>query len=188
MGKVLSISLLVLISILNAETSDDSLFRGISWKSSKEVVKRIEKCTLFLEADDLLIYRTKIAGVDCLVTYSFFYGQLYNGSYNFNFTQEYSDGNFYINEFENTNNTLTESYGEATKIEEVWRNEEFKNDKTKYGLAVSIGHLYYKYTWKLDNIVITHTLQGSNYSINRSLNYYNRPLLAMKSVKKKQME
>ena len=61
-----------------------------------------------------------------------------------------------------------------------WKNRLYEDEKSKYGFAVSIGHLKYLTEWYYPSppyptktVIISHVLKGDNYSIRHIIYYYS---------------
>ncbi|MDO5978120.1 hypothetical protein [Flavivirga spongiicola] len=87
------------------------------------------------------------------------------------FKKQHSNENVYIDDFEKIKNLLTKKYGSPTVDELKWNNDIFKNDKSRYGLAVSSGHLEYISIWSLPDTNIILNLATDNSKITHSLIY-----------------
>jgi len=57
-----------------------------------------------------------------------------------------------------------------------WENELYKNDKSNWGLAISIGHLSYNSVWETSTTDIELALDGNNYKVNLRVRYTSKEL------------
>ncbi|MBA7542736.1 hypothetical protein ES705_35060 [subsurface metagenome] len=71
---------------------------------------------------------------------------------------------------------LTKKYGKPWSDRTTWDNDLFKNDRSQWGLAVSIGHLSYGALWDTSKTFITLVLNGDNYEITLLAAYDSREL------------
>ncbi|GAI82346.1 unnamed protein product [marine sediment metagenome] len=104
----------------------------------------------------------------------FLQDKLYNTGYVF--TGEHSNKNDYIRDYKNLKGILTKKYGKPKSDRTTWDNDLFKNDRSQWGLAVSIGHLSYGTMWETSNTYITLILNGDNYEITLLAAYDSRKL------------
>ena len=95
--------------------------------------------------------------------------------------------NDYIDDFNDFKQALTKKYGEPAAEEVTWENDMFKNDKSKWGLAISMGHLQYLSHWKTSTTVIFAVLTGDNLTANCVVSYNSlrhESLIKVKEAKK----
>jgi len=149
-------------------------FRKANWGMSKEEVKVTEDKKPDSEYDTSLVYYVKIGGDDYLCGYSFLQDKLYNTGYVF--VGEHSNKNDYIRDYKNLKEILTKKYGKPKSDRTTWDNDLFKNDRSQWGLAVSIGHLTYGAIWEIPKTYITLRLDGDNYEISLIAAYDSRKL------------
>ena len=71
---------------------------------------------------------------------------------------------------------MTKKYGKPKKDESVWDNNLYKNDPSKWGYAVSKGHLHFKSVWDTDLTLIVLHLKGDDSEINCAINYLSKEL------------
>ncbi len=149
-------------------------FRKANWGMSKEEVKATEDKKPDSEFDNSLVYYVKIGGDDYLCGYSFLQDKLYNTGYVF--VGEHSNKNDYIRDYKNLKEILAKKYGKPWSDRTTWDNDLFKNDRSQWGLAVSIGHLSYGALWDTSKTYITLGLSGDNYEITLLAAYDSREL------------
>jgi hypothetical protein len=58
----------------------------------------------------------------------------------------------------------------------VWKDDLYKDDKSEWGFAVSLGHLAYGASWETSATKIEIMLLGDNYEINLFLSYFSKEL------------
>jgi len=182
--------LIIFIFFIIAEfaISDDFNFRKTKWGFNRSQVKEAETATLIQDASEHIAYKGNVANLNCLVVYHFQNNTLYMSSYQF--TEEHSNRNDYINDYKKIKKLLTEKYGEPETDDVVWRNNLYKDDRQEWGLAVSIGHLVYMAKWDTPNTEIALMLRGDNYSITHFVLYKSKGLKEQieKEQEKKELE
>jgi len=162
------------ISEVQTVTTYQYDFRKANWGMSKKEVKETEGKEPDSEFDNSLVYYVKIDGDDYLCGYSFLEDKLYNTGYSF--WGEHSNKNDYIRDYKNLKEILTKKYGKPKTDRTTWDNDLFKDDRSQWGLAVSIGHLSYGNIWETSKTYITLRLDGDNYEISLIVAYDSRKL------------
>jgi hypothetical protein len=156
-------------------------FRKTNWGMSMEEVSKAETATPYGDpSDDVLMFLGNISELDCVIVY-FFTNDLLTGGRYF-FTEEHSNKNDYISDYENMKELLSKKYGEPTDDEDYWKKDLYKDDYQYRGMAVSMGH-YVKYAdWEYDVTEIGIVISGENYSINHQINYTSVELKGIKEA------
>ncbi|MCD8403926.1 hypothetical protein [Tenacibaculum finnmarkense] len=138
-------------------------FRKSKWGANVSTVKTNEKLEIIDESNSLLAYKTKISGIETIIGYLFTEGKLTSGRYLS--TEEHSNKNDYINDYNNLKELLEKKYGKPKKDKKIWKNNLYQDDYSHWGFAVSLGHLLYYSSWKTENSEISVILSGENYKI-----------------------
>ena len=141
---------------------------------SREQVKATEDKEPNSEIDTTVVYKVKISGRDYICGYTFLEDKLYNSGYMF--IGKHTNENLYIDDYENLKETLTEKYGKPKTDKMTWVDDLFKDDKSEWGFAISLGDLSYRSTWETPTTYITLVLLGDNYEIDLILAYDSREL------------
>jgi len=142
---------------------------------SKEQVKATEDKKPGIEDDASLAYKVTINGKEFACAYSFLENKLYAGGYIF--IGEHTNENLYIEDYKDIKETLTKKYGKPkTDIPGLWKNDLYKDDKSQWGFAISLGHLVYGTSWETSTTRIVFSLWGDNYNIKLALYYTSKEL------------
>ena len=186
--SILLIVLLILVIftlILFAEGAKYD-FRKTNWGMSKEQVKATEDKKPGFETDTKLGYEVKIGRYKFACMYSFLENKLYESGYIF--TGKHTNKNLYIDDYEELKETLTKKYGKPKMdIPGLWKNDLYKDDKSHWGIAISVGHLVYGASWETSTTKIELMLWGDNYKINLTLFYTSKELEEwVKRIKEKE--
>ena len=144
-------------------------FRDASWGMSKDQVRKVEKLEINKGNDEMLYYDGEILNLECLVVYHFVRDKLVRGSYLI--TQEHTNKNDYISDYNVLKDSLKKKYGEPKKDKEIWKNALWKDNPEQWGFAVSYGHLKYYTKWKTEDTDIMLFLSGENFNIAVHLGY-----------------
>jgi ankyrin repeat protein len=148
---------------------DEYVFRKVRWGMSKKEVKSQEFLDIDFEADDFLVYETKIANFDVTLYYNFINNKLVGALYYFNI--KHSNRNLYIDDFNKLKGLLTKKYKKPLYDDKVWKDDLYKDNPNDYGLAIAIGDLIYRAEWDVSGSIIFLMLSGDNYDISLSISY-----------------
>jgi len=175
--SILLIMILIIIISTLALFAEEAKydFRETTWGMSKEQVKATEDGKPGIEDDTSLAYKATINGKEFACAYSFLEDKLYAGGYIF--IGEHTNENLYIEDYEDIKETLTKKYGKPkTEMPGLWNNDLYKDDKSNWGKAISMGHLGYGASWETSTTRIYFSLWGDNYNIKLALYYTSKEL------------
>ncbi len=147
-------------------------FRDTRWGMSKNQVFELEGRTANHEKSyglEILKYRKKAMGLDCLIEFIFAGNKLIRGKYIF--LEEHKHKNQYISDYKKIKDWLTEMHGMPQGSNVTWRNDLYKEDYANWGLAVGLGHLEYSSLWKNQEVEIFLTLSGENNKLSLRAEY-----------------
>lgn len=144
-------------------------FRSSHWGDTTDEVKGNEQENLSLDGKEMLIYEVDIAGLSSNLSFHFVNNQLVLGMYRI--TQPHADQNAYLDDYLRLSGLLQEKYGQPKSSEEFWNNDLFKDDYSRRGVAVSMGHYSLFTTWELKETLITLQMTGDNFEINPAILY-----------------
>jgi tetratricopeptide (TPR) repeat protein len=171
----------------SSETIDENEekdFRIANWGDSKEIVMRKEGVPNIVDnIPNIYVFSDNIAGLPCTVLYSFSDNKLTMAKYIFDV--KHSNDNAYIQDYEELVDLMTQKYGKPTsggKHNAVWLNDLFKDDYSRWGLAISCGELVFESAWDTDNTEILLQLRGENYSISLVIQYVSKHLSALRET------
>ncbi|HUS51072.1 MAG TPA: hypothetical protein VMZ91_12965, partial [Candidatus Paceibacterota bacterium] len=169
---IMSCILVIFSLILSAEEAKYD-FRKTNWGMSKEQVRATEDESLKmidLENDFLvkhIIYKVRIGDKHYHCDYVFLEDKLYLAHYSPE--KRYSDLNNYIRDYEEIKEILIKKYGKPDmkklkaledREEICWKTDLLKDDKSKWGIAVSKGDLSYMLIWETPTTNIELSLKG----------------------------
>jgi hypothetical protein len=168
------ICIFLFFSIVGLSNNTKYDFRKTNWGMSKEQVKATEDKKPDLEDDTLIAYKVKIDAKDFVCVYNFLEDKLYHSGYCF--VGEHINENLYIDDYEELKETLTKKYGKPKTEKVIWKNDLYKNDKSEWGFAISLGDLVYVAQWETSTTIIGLYLSGDNYEIGLNLFYDSKEL------------
>jgi len=144
-------------------------FRKCQWGVSKSYVKDKEKAVLTNENENVLVYNKRIGKFNTMFTYNFTKNKLTTGKYVV--INKYSDKMEYVYDYTDIQNVLISKYGKAQLDTVIWKNDIYRNDFTKRGVAVSEGQVEMYTVWNTKNSIITLKLSGLSGSVDLEILY-----------------
>ncbi len=147
-------------------------FRDTRWGMSKKQVAELEGEISHLEKSyglEIIRYRKKVLDLDCSIEFIFAGNKLIRAKYIF--LEQHRHKSQYIGDYKKIKDWLTETHGMPKGSSVTWRNNMYKEDYSKWGLAVSLGHLEYSSLWKNQEMEIFLTLSGGNNELSLKAEY-----------------
>jgi len=147
-------------------------FRETSWGMSKDQVLELEGNPSHQEKSkgvDIIGYRKKEMNIECLIEYFFERNNLIRAKYIF--LEQYKHKNQHIGDYKKIKDWLTERHGPPLGSNITWRNDLYKDYYSKWGEAISLGHLEYSSLWKNPETEIFLTLSGENNKVSFEVEY-----------------
>jgi hypothetical protein len=151
------------------KTASPSDFKNTRWGMSEEQVKRIERLKLIEEGKDFLKYDYTLIGMNCNVIYYFTDGKLSSARYTMK--QKHHDPALFSEDFIALKKHLLLLYGPCVSFKDIWQDDQFKTDESKWGFAVSLGFLTRLVTWKNGETEIVLRMAGQNHEIFINIEY-----------------
>jgi hypothetical protein len=160
-------SRITLIDIIKNSGDDD--FRIVQWGMSVAEVKRSESAKLLIESQSQLEYEADFLGYTCKIIYYFIKSRLQRAE--LLISQEHTDPSRYYKDFENLIRYLNPIYGTTQSDTRDWKNDMYKNDRSRWGFAISIGFLTCKTVWNNKRSQVSLNISGGNHKIKTNLEY-----------------
>lgn len=160
------------IETLHDESGMKKHFREAQWQITQDQVLRLEGNPVAKEKSnglDVLRYKDTVKEMDCWVEYIFKENRLIKAKYIFLEDHDYK--NVYFSDYRKVKEFLTEIHGQSPLTNVNWMNPAHKDDYSKWGLAVSLGHLEYSAIWNLPESEIVLRLFGKNNEIKLLVEY-----------------
>jgi hypothetical protein len=132
-------------------------------------VKKQESAKLLSESNGLLEYEAEFLGYTCKVLYYFTSSKLQRAE--MLISQDHVDPAKYYKDYENLIKFLNPLYGSPVSDQKDWKNDMYKNDRSRYGFAISIGFLNCKTVWNNKRSQVSLTISGGNHKIKTNLEY-----------------
>jgi len=160
---------ITLIDII--KNTDGNDFRTVRWGMSISEVKKQEKAKLLSESSAQLEYEAEFLGYTCKVLYYFTSSKLQRAE--MLISQDHTDPAKYYKDYESLIRFLNPLYGSPVSDLKDWKNEMYKNDRSRYGFAISIGFLSCKTVWNNKRSQVSLNITGGNHKIKTNLEYIN---------------
>ena len=136
----------------------------------KGYVKLNENAKLIKDSENILQYEMEYLGYNCQVIYTFESNKLQKTE--LRILQDHVDPASYFKDYEDLKQYLSPIYGLAESDRYRWKNDLYKEDRSKYvGFAVSIGFLTCSTVWKSKRSQIKLNISGINHLIATNLEY-----------------
>ena len=169
------ISLLTLTMATFSQISDFG-FRNARWGVSPDQVKKTESGVKWQESESdygpVLYFETEIALLEARALFYFVKNSFEKGTYLI--TEEHADVRQYLIDHNTLKEILSKKYGKPSEEKEIWLNDLYKNDRQKWGIAISKGHLILTSTWEeaVDTQgIVKLTLTGDNNNVDLNIQY-----------------
>ena len=157
-------------------------FRGYDWGTSLDEIKQnevtsdmVENVDYGMSGNTLIILNSKVSSYDASVIFEFDNdNKLISGGYSL--TEEHTDDSGYYDDFIKLTSSYAKKYG-LPEQSDVWKNNLYKDDVTKWGFAAACGHVSFLRYWDADDgSSISISLSGDNFETStfvlyRSPNY-----------------
>jgi hypothetical protein len=153
--------------------------QGLYWGMSRnDCEQKLGKLSLNgkLLYDGSYLSDVKYLDLSCLMYFEFGYDGLKPLiSVEYLFNESYQNFIDFIDSYKKINQKLIERYGVCAKDKIIWRDERYKNERDKWGIALKEKNLAFFSLWKLKDKVIIHTMSSDNgrLYIKHDLFYYD---------------
>jgi hypothetical protein len=166
---VFAIGLLTQLELCWAENYD---FRLASWgMTPNDVVAAEEKIDPVERTENMITYKTQLLNRNVLLHYLFVQDTLVGAIYKLD--DNYLNSDHFIQAYDQFRQKVTEKYGLPSKKTTNWLNTTYRNNRKKWGLALSLGHTEYVTNWKTQNTIIECSLREQNYNVICLLEYWS---------------
>lgn len=163
------------LSEKESETELEYDFKKFCWGDAQELIEK-EEGEPYLEDDmtavdaHYIAYETTVAGKDAVLAYYFCDEGLFRTRYIL--TEEHSNEELYIDDYEDVQEALEKKYGEPTLYYEDWQDDSKKSYYAeKKGDALCYGYLNYYTYFRLDRSLISMEMSADNYDISTSIDF-----------------
>jgi hypothetical protein len=167
--------------------SENYTFRYTRWgMTAEEVIASESMMDPIEKRENSIKYKTQVLGKNVELVYLFVQNQLTGSSYKI--TENYLSSQHFITSYRKLKTALSKKYGPA-KVDEIkWQNNAFRNNGSKKGLALSLGHVEYHSSWETPNTTISCSLKEDNYYVLCSVMYRSKEFSVLQQGSKKKDE
>lgn len=169
----------VLMMLVVNHSHINAQFRSTTWGMSSDEVKEVETISNEMIGElgqTVLVSNAKINGLETLVGYFFIDDKLYKARYMIK--ENYTNDNQYVDDYKSISAILSTKYGYKS-IYYDWSDDLYKEDTSKYGFAVSLGHLMLGTNFEDEVTKIFHLLKGNDYKVSHFIDYSSLELISL---------
>jgi hypothetical protein len=149
-------------------------FRYTRWGMSPEEVIASETMTPVEKDETMIKYNTQILDKNVELLYLFAQNKLIGASYKLD--ENYLNSERFIKTYTRFKEELIKKYGSPNKEITHWKNDAFKSDRNKWGLALSLGYLELFTFWETPGTTVSCGLKEKNYFVLCSVDYWSMEL------------
>ena len=146
-------------------------FRNTKWGMSPEEVIASEKMAPIKKDEKMIKYKTQILDKNVELLYLFAQNKLIGASYKLD--EIYLNSERFIKTYTRFKEELIKKYGAPNKEITHWKNDAFKSDRSKWGIALSLGYLEYFTFWETPGTTVSCGLKENNYYVLCSVEYWS---------------
>ena len=146
-------------------------FRYTKWGMSPEEVIASETMAPIEKDETLIKYNTQILDKKVELLYLFAQNKLIGASYKLD--ENYLNSERFIKAYTRFKGELIKKYGQPNKEITQWKNDAFKSDRSKWGIALSLGYLEYFTFWEIPGTTVSCGLKEKNYYVLCSIDYWS---------------
>ena len=152
--------------------ADTYNFRFTKWGMSPTEVISSEKMDPIEKDEKMIKYKTRILNKNVELLYLFAQNKLIGASYKLD--ENYLNSERFIKAYTRFKTELTKKYGPPNKEMTNWKNDAFKSDRSKWGIALSLGYLEYSTYWETPGTTVSCGLKENNYYVLCSVEYWSK--------------
>ena len=147
-------------------------FRLTRWgMTQNDVIAAEEKIYPVERSENMITYKVQVLNRNVLLHYLFVQDKLVGAKYKLD--DNYLNSNHFIRAYNQFKQKVTEKYGPPSQESTNWLNATYRNNRKKWGLALSLGHIEYVTNWKTQNTTIECSLREKNYNLICLLEYWS---------------
>jgi hypothetical protein len=146
-------------------------FRYTRWGMTPEEVIASETMDPVEKDGKIIKYKTQILNKNVELFYLFAQNKLIGASYKLD--ENYLNSERFINTYTRFKAELIKKYGSPKKEMTNWKNEAFKSDRSKWGMALSFGYLDYISIWETPDTTVSCGLKEDNFYVLCLVEYWS---------------
>ena len=146
--------------------------RNTRWGMTQdEVINAEEKMDPVEVTENVIQYKTQILENNVELRYVFADNKLIGAIYKL--ADNYLNSDHFRNTYTKFKNALIKKYGQPEEEKTDWINNTYKNNRKKWGLALSLGHVEYASSWSTQKTKIDCSLREENYYVLCLIEYWS---------------
>jgi hypothetical protein len=146
-------------------------FRYTRWGMTPEEVIASETMAPIEKDETMIKYNTQLLDKNVELLYLFAQNKLIGASYKLD--ENYLNSERFIKTYTRFKEQLIKKYGLPNKEITHWKNDAFKSDRSKWGIALSLGYLEYFTIWETPDTTVSCGLKENNYYVLCSVDYWS---------------
>jgi hypothetical protein len=147
-------------------------FRLTKWgMTQNDVISSEEKIDPVERIENIIMYKTQISNKNVVLNYLFAQDKLVGAFYKLD--DNYLNSDHFIQTYLQFKQVLTKKYGPPSEEFTNWLNNTYRNNRKKWGLALSLGHTEYATFWKTQNTIIECSLREENFNVLCLVEYWS---------------
>lgn len=170
-GLVLGTPATSLRLVAAGEHAPSGGFYGFSWGTTMAEVEAREGRPVAAE-EGTLAYQMRLLGLNVAAVYRFVDDGLVGGTYKV--LDDHLDRNQYVRDYARLKRALGSKYGPPGEDRVLWKDETYRGQPERRGLAVATGRLAYAAQWLTAESEIALDLRGGNFVISLTIEYRDR--------------
>ena len=160
-----------LVAQVESGWADTYNFRHTKWGMTPDEVVASETMEPIEKDEKMIRYKTQILDKDVELLYLFAQNKLVGASYMLD--ENYLNSERFIKTYTRFKEELIKKYGSPSKEITQWKNDAFKSDRSKWGIALSLGYLEYLTFWETASTTVSCGLKENNYYVLCSVEYWS---------------
>ena len=161
-----------LLSHTGLSWGEDYNFRLTRWgMAQNDVIAAEKKLEPVERSENMITYKTQILNRNVLLHYLFVEDKLVGAIYKLD--ENYINSGHFIKAYNQFKQKVVEKYGPPSKESTNWLNATYRNNREKWGLALSLGHIEYVTNWETKNTTVECSLREQNYNLICLLEYWS---------------
>ncbi len=121
--------------------------------------------------ENMITYKTQISNKNVVLNYLFAQDKLIGALYKLD--DNYLNSDHFMQTYLQFKQVVTKKYGPPSREITNWLNDTYRNNRKKWGLALSLGHTEYATIWKTPNTTIECSLREDNLNVQCLMEYWS---------------
>ena len=163
--------IVIMVAQVKLSWADTFNFRYTKWGMTPEEVVASETMAPIEKDEKMIKYKTRILDKHVELLYLFAENKLIGASYKLD--ENYINSERFIKIYNRFKAELIKKYGSPKKEITHWKNDAFKSDRSKWGIALSLGYLEYFTYWEAPGTTVSCGLKEQNYYVLCSVDYWS---------------